>query len=347
MKRVLFVAVLLLAANGVEARRRTVRSPGPIASLACTQVTGFPAIAVSVDGGNSVLPQTEGAEGFQIHTFGLTATAAPDRLLAVTGRVLLSSGDAGCSWTADARLTFPDHLYRFASEGWAWSPLSSALFRIGDEGIEQRVAPVPLPTTFFADGAHLATADDQGRIWRSGDAGRTWVPSAIAPARAPLYSLAFASRHHAIATGMADGAHVTFDGGETWARSTGVDGLNLFRVAISPIDTNVIWGLGLDPRATPKPQRAIYRSEDGGKSFRRVVTASNDLPMTNATLLAPSPHDASQVYFTYPGTTLVLLDASGVVRLRAQLPVRDIDAILFSPAQPELLYFGLHVSDMS
>ena len=341
----LVLAAILLAANDVEARRRTVRSPGPSA-LPCAQVTGFPAIAVSVDGGASVLPQSEVAEGVQVHTFGVTATTTPNHLLAVTGRLLLASGDAGCSWTADGRLVFPDHLYRFAEDGWAWSPLSAALYRIREDDIEDRVAPVPLPVMFFANGAHLVTADDQGRIWRSDDAGRTWVPRGIAPARPPLYALAFASRDHAIASGMADGAHVTFDGGQTWARSTGVEGLNLFRIAVSPVDGSVVWALGLDPRATPKPTRGIYVSEDGGRSFRRVVTES-ELPMTNATLLAPSPHDASLVYFTYPGTTLVLLDASGVVRQRSQLPVRDIDAILFAPGQPALLYFGLHVSDMS
>lgn len=144
MKRMLFVALSLLVAASMSAqRRRAVRSPAGWTVPRCTAVSGFPSVAVSVDGGVTVLPQDGGTEGLQIHTFGLTATDRPNRLLAITGRLLLVSEDAGCTWAAEGRLGFPEHLYRFAGP-WAWSPLTPALFRVG-EPIEQRTAPVLLP----------------------------------------------------------------------------------------------------------------------------------------------------------------------------------------------------------
>ena len=347
-RRTLVVAVAIaIACTAAAGRRRAVRTPGGWSVPQCAEVTGFPGAALSLDGGATVLP-TESIEGVQIHTFGLAATAQPNRLLAISGRALFVSGDGGCTWTADGRLGFPEHLYRFAGE-WAWTPLMPALFRIGD-AIVQRTAPVPLPLTFFAETPdRLATADDQGAIWWSDDGAQTWTPHATAPARPPLYALAFSQRGraHAIASGLADGAHVTFDGGATWTRSAGVDGLNLFRLAFSPLDPDVVWAVAIDPKATGVTKRAIYVSQDGGRAFRRVLSASDDLQLTNGFTLAPSPADASLLYFALPGTSLVLIDDAGVVRRRTELPHRDIDAILFSPASPDVMIFGLKLSDMT
>ena len=71
------------------------------------------------------------------------------------------------------------------------------------------------------------------------------------------------------------------------------------------------------------------------------------MPMTNGFTIAPAPRDASLLYVALPGTTLHLIDAAGLQHWFAQLPYRDINAIAFSPASPDVLYFGLKVSDMT
>ncbi|HET8772841.1 MAG TPA: hypothetical protein VFP80_03585 [Thermoanaerobaculia bacterium] len=351
MKRLLFVALsILLAATAEADRRRASRSPGGWTVPQCTAVTGFPAVALSLDGGASVLPQSEGVEGLQIHTFGLAATDKPNRLLAITGRVLLVSEDGGCSWSPEGRLGFPEHLYRFAGS-WAWSPLAPALFRAGD-AIEQRTAPVLLPLTLGVEPAYpqrLATADDQGAIWWSEDGAQTWALHATAPARPPLYALEFSARGraHALAAGLADGAHVTFDGGATWTPSAGLAGLNVFRIAFSPIDPDVVWAVAIDPKGKGPSRRGIFLSNDGGRSFRRVLAGSAEVQMTNGFTLAPSPVDRSLLHFALAGTSLVLLDDTGTIRRRAELPHRDVNAIVFSPASPHVMVLGLKISDMS
>jgi hypothetical protein len=40
------------------------------------------------------------------------------------------------------------------------------------------------------------------------------------------------------------------------------------------------------------------------------------------------------------------MDAMGAIRQQSTLPWRDIEAIVFSPVR-NVMYFGLHVSDMS
>jgi photosystem II stability/assembly factor-like uncharacterized protein len=226
------------------------------------------------------------------------------------------------------------------------------LFRIGATATGQRTAPMLLPLSFYSSTSYanqLAIADDQGAIWWSDDGGATWEPAAAAPGRRPFYAIEFAPsvRHHIIAAGLADGAHVTFNGGRTWTRSAGLDGLNVFNVAFSPIAANVIWALAVDPRGTGITRRGIYRSRDGGATFARVLTASAEVDLTNSVELVPSPHELGVVYFALSGTTLIALDSSGMVRQRSTLPHRDINAIVFSPGHPQVMYFGLKLSDMT
>jgi photosystem II stability/assembly factor-like uncharacterized protein len=350
------IAVLLLAlaaATAVDAlpRRRAVRSPQWIVPQ-CAQVLGFPSVGVSIDGGRTGLPHAETAEMFQVHTFGVAASRQPNRLYAVTGRLLMVSNDAGCSWLP-AEFVFPEHLYRLVPSPagiWGWTHLVPELVLVGEEAIVQRTAPTQLPVSFHADAIDpklLAISDDTGASWWSDDAGVTWTPKPLAPARPPVtvfeYSPPF--RSHVIAAGLADGAHVTFDGGATWAPAAGLQGLHVFNAAISPVDPARVWALATDITADGEGRRAIYTSTDGGRSFTKIAAGSAQLGLTNATSLEPSPHDASLVWFDYPGT-LYLMDATGAIRQQAVLPWRDIEAIVFSPI-PGVMYFGLHVSDMS
>jgi photosystem II stability/assembly factor-like uncharacterized protein len=356
MKRWIACFFLLVAMTDLQAaaRRRSVRFPAAAWRIPdCGQVAGFPSVGVSLDGGATVLPHAENADELQVYTFGLAVTETPNHLIAATGRLMLASNDAGCSWELTG-FQFPHAGYSFVPNPagvWAWSRLGPELFRFRAAETNQGTAPVLLPLRFYASASHanqLAVADDQGAIWWSNDAGG-WELVAQAPGRPPFYAIEFAPsvRHHMIAAGLADGAHVTFDGGRRWTRSAGLDGLNVFNIAFSPIAANVIWALGVDPLGTGVTRRAIYRSSDGGETFTRVLTASAEVDLTNAVELVPSPHDLALVYFALPGTTLIALDAAGTVRQRSTLPYRDIDAIVFSPAVPQVMYFGLKLSDMT
>ncbi|HEX7830688.1 MAG TPA: hypothetical protein VF787_13610 [Thermoanaerobaculia bacterium] len=352
------VALVLASLNTLDAspRRRTVRTPSSW-TLPCTQVEGFPAVAVSTDAGASLLPHVDPQEpGLQIHTFGLASAGSAEKLIAVTGRIPITSNDGGCSWTFDGRIQFPDHGYRLAPAGtlgtFAWTIYRPELFFIGDE-IVQRAAPMQLPINIDVDAnapQQLAAADDQGVIWWSDDAAATWQVHAQAPARAPLYALEFSprGRKHAIAAGLADGTHVTFDGGATWTRSTGVEGLNVFTIAFSPVQPDVVWAVAANPKVEGTERRGIYHSRDGGLSFHKILTASAEIPMKNGFTIAPSPANAYRLYFALPGTTLYVIDDEGTLLQRTDVPgLRDFDSIVFSPANPRVMYFGLKISDMT
>lgn len=359
---VVFAWLVLSLVASAGPRRRSVRTGDGWTIPACTSVAGFPTVALSLDGGRTTLPADEPLEDVQIYTFGLAATNTPNRLLAVTSSLLLVSDDAGCSWRNDGFL-FPAKDYRLvrSRDGvWGWSILSPQLFLFGDRtgsnasgpSPRQFTAPVALPIAFSVDAGdpqRLAIADDQGAVFWSDDGAATWQPKGKSPARAPVYSVAFApdDRAHVVTGGTADGAHVTFDGGATWSRSSGLEGDNVFRIEISPVDANVVWAIALDPQSTSRYRRAIHRSDDGGLTFRAVLRESAEVDMPNGFTMAAAPRNPSLLWFALPGTALYLVDDEGTIRQKSVLPHRDIDAILFSPASPNVLYFGLKVSDMS
>ena len=355
LKRVVPLLLLLLASTTLTADRRRSTAPATGWSVPrCAVVHGFPSVALSLDGGRSVLPHEEKTDGLQAYTFGLARLNRPDHLLATTSRSLLRSEDAGCSWSVDGRFSFPQFNYVLVpADGgiWAWSRNAPELFLFDHDGALKttRIAPVLTPIAFHVNGHQLATADSLGAIWWSDDDGATWRLQSNAPATSSVFAVEFSpqTRNHVIATPIGEGARVSFDGGATWQPSTGLETLNVFQIAFSPVDTNVVWAIALDRFVKGPTKRAIYHSADAGRTFRKVLTSSAEIQMTNGFTLAPSPIDASLLYFALAGTSLYLMDSSGAIHLTSQLPHRDINSVVFSPASPQVLYFGVKLSDMS
>jgi hypothetical protein len=356
-----------LAASGQSGRRRAVRTPPPIPPL-CGSVVGTPAVTFSRDGGRTVVPTAERLHGVG-YTMGLVALDVPDRLLAVHKRTLLSSIDAGCSWTALAELTALDYSPPIlnAAEGgraYGWSPNQSFLFRVIDDRFETLASPVQAIAGFGSDrhdGRHVRIAGMDGSIWDSRDEGTTWTPVGRVPldANSPLlYTVAFDSfdLDHILAGAARTGAHLSRDGGRSWSESRGLSTggpVNIFTISISPADGNLVWAMGLDIREAdqhlPSNGRHIYRSEDGGETFAPVVDASAEVTLTNGPIVVPHPTRPELVYFTFGssvfdvGSFLYTYDHSRRTIGIHRHPFHGINAVAFSRRDLGVMYLGLQV----
>ena len=205
------------------------------------------------------------------------------------------------------------------------------------------------------DRLRLAGAD--GSLWESTEAGASFSPLDPAPVAPLTYRFAFDPRDldHILFGSASIGAWVSFDGGKQWTQATGLSPsgkANAFEVVVSPIDSNVVWSQGIDldenlPNA-PNGGRHIFRSEDGGKTFLRVVDHEPGVvTLTNGVLMAPSPGDANVMYFVFGtyygdyGTDLFRYDAGTKQLTKTHNAYDDVSSIAFSPAAPGLLYLGL------
>jgi len=153
------------------------------------------------------------------------------------------------------------------------------------------------PDTFYFSGAG-------GGIWKTTDAGRTWRPVgnslppavgalAVAPtAPETIYvgSGQVAARYD-VASGR--GMFKSTDGGKTWQPLGLTASRNIGRIWVDPRNADVVVVAALGHIFGPNPERGIYRSTDGGKTWVHALAINDD---TGAVDLAADPTNPDLLY---------------------------------------------------
>jgi len=331
---------------------------------ACSAVKGTWAVTFTHDDG-ATIAALDGALSGVAYTYGLAALDTPNVLLAEhTGRFLRST-DSGCTWTdvGEAPGTITKLAAAKGGRVYGFGDNSSLLFRVDD------VTPTVLksPTDSLhglgvdpSDGAHIRIAGGDGIIYESTDGGSNITAIGQAPPYGCFYVVAFDPKNleHAICGTIEEGTFVTMDGGKTWTASEGdATWTNTFSVSISPADGNVVWIEGIQlgwhngQQVGPEGRR-IWRSEDGGLNFSVVLNEEEtDAVLFNGNLLAADPVDTDVLYFTFgsppvgglPSESFVyrLLASTKQVQTNKQSGIDSYDALVFSPANPKLIYLGI------
>jgi photosystem II stability/assembly factor-like uncharacterized protein len=159
-----------------------------------------------------------------------------------------------------------------------------------------------------------------GGVWKSENAGRTWEPIFDGQPIASIGAIAVAPsdpRVLYVGSGEADmrsdishgnGMYRSSDGGKTWAR-IGLEGTRqIGRVVVDPRDANLVYVAALGHAYGPNPERGVFRSKDGGRSWSRVLfldenTGAIDLaldPSNPKTILAALWQTRRPPWNTYP-----------------------------------------------
>ncbi len=324
----------------------------------CDTIQGTDAVTFTMDEGDTLTPT-----GGVLHGIGYTGLAAldtPNTLLAEHKGDLLRSTDAGCTWTKIGALS--GGLFRLTAapggRAYAWVDNGNPLYRI-DDGVPTALTNPAVNVVGIgvdpADGLHLRTGDASGAQRDSIDGGVTWSKQGVP---APMVELAVGYRmaydpadlDHAVFGQSGSDAQVTFDGGATWTPSFGLgkSGANIFSIAISPVDGDIVWveALEVGPNL-----RHIYRSSDGGLNFDPVVDESATVDLINGTLIEPHPTNADAVYFVFGqayadyGTDIFEYDHGTATLTQTHNANDNVSAIVANPADPSVLYFGLVVEE--
>ncbi|HEV3073842.1 MAG TPA: hypothetical protein VHB47_05425, partial [Thermoanaerobaculia bacterium] len=144
-----------------------------------------------------------------------------------------------------------------------------------------------------------------GGVWRSGDAGRVWTPVFDGPPSGSIGALAVAPSDPDVVwvgTGEADmrsdiswgdGMYRSTDGGRTFQPAGLRDSRQIGRILIDPQRPEVVLVAALGHGFGPNPERGVFRTADGGKSWQRVLHRDDD---TGAIDLAADPGDPRTVY---------------------------------------------------
>jgi photosystem II stability/assembly factor-like uncharacterized protein len=144
-----------------------------------------------------------------------------------------------------------------------------------------------------------------GGVWKTTDAGLTWKPIFDGQSIASIGAMAVAPSDANViyvGTGEADmreditygnGMYKSTDAGITWARIGLEDSRQIGRVLVDPKDANTVFVAALGHAYGANEERGVYRSTDGGKTWKAVLHNDND---TGAIDLAFDPQDSRTIY---------------------------------------------------
>jgi photosystem II stability/assembly factor-like uncharacterized protein len=166
-------------------------------------------------------------------------------------------------------------------------------------GRTRAVAGVPSQPDVFYMGAV------DGGLWKTDDAGRTWAPIfddeptqsigavAVAPSDPNVIYVGSGEGLHRPDLSVGDGIYRSSDAGRTWTHLGLHDGQQIPDIAIDPQDPNRVFAAVLGHPYGPNPERGIYRSLDGGKTWQQVLFKDND---TGGSAVSIDPSRPQVVY---------------------------------------------------
>src|SRR5215469_8445567 len=144
-----------------------------------------------------------------------------------------------------------------------------------------------------------------GGVWKSTDAGATWKPLFEHETTSSMGAIAIAdSDHNVIYAGSGeacirgnmsygDGVYKSVDGGRTWKNVGLRDTQHIGALIIDPKDPNIVFVAALGHAYGPSPERGIFRTRDGGRTWEKVLYKDDH---TGGIDVVFDPHNANILF---------------------------------------------------
>lgn len=219
-------------------------------------------------------------------------------------------------------------------------------------------------------------AAGSGGVWKTTNAGTTFEPIfddqpsysigalALDPNNPEIVWVGTGENVSGRHVGWGDGIYRSRDAGRSWSHLGLEDSEHIGRIIVHPENSDVVMVAAEGPLWSSGGDRGVYRSEDGGKTWTRVLYVDDD---TGATDVLFHPHDPGTVYAaTYerrrsPWTFLAGGKGSGIYKstdggrtwreITAGLPSENEDVAIgkiglaVTPADPDRVYATIEANE--
>ncbi len=141
-----------------------------------------------------------------------------------------------------------------------------------------------------------------GGVWKTTDYGESWKPVSDGYFASPSIGDIAVAQNDAnivyVGTGSdglrsnviaGKGVYKSVDGGDTWTHVGLDDTGHIGAVEIDPRNHNVVWVAAIGQAFNANEERGVYRTRDGGKSWRKVLYHSDTVGFTDVELLPGNP----------------------------------------------------------
>ena len=154
------------------------------------------------------------------------------------------------------------------------------------------------PSTFFVAAA-------AGGLWKTTNAGTTWSPVfdgqsvysigcvVIDPANPHVLWVGTGENNSQRSVSWGDGVYKSVDGGASWTNLGLKASEHIGKIVIDPRDSDVVYVAAQGPLWGPGGDRGLYKTTDGGKTWKAVLTISEHTGVTDVVL---DPRDPDVLY---------------------------------------------------
>lgn len=221
------------------------------------------------------------------------------------------------------------------------------------------------------DRAKYYVAVASGGVWKTVNSGTTWTPVfdnegafsigaiALDPKNPATVWVGTGERNSQRSVGYGDGVYRSDDGGRSW-RNVGLKtSEHIGRIAIDPRDSNVVFVASQGPLWSPGGERGLYKTTDGGRTWKAVITISENTGVTDVVIDPSNPDIMYAAAWQRRRHFYTLINGgpeSGIfksvdggntwARTRSGLPPGDLGRIglSISPADTDVVYASVEAS---
>lgn len=140
-----------------------------------------------------------------------------------------------------------------------------------------------------------------GGVWKTTNNGTTWEPVfdkegvstigdiAIAPSDPAVVWVGTGEPNNRQSSSWGDGIYKSLDAGKTWTNMGLRATLHIGRIVIHPKNPDVVYAAALGHLWGPNPERGVYKTTDGGKTWNQVLKINADTGVSDIAMDPESP----------------------------------------------------------
>jgi photosystem II stability/assembly factor-like uncharacterized protein len=214
------------------------------------------------------------------------------------------------------------------------------------------------PGTYFV-------ASASGGVWKTTNGGATFKPVfdnygsysigcvTIDPKSSLVVWVGTGENNSQRSVSYGDGVYKSVDGGKSWTNMGLQKSEHIAKILVDPNDSNVVWVAAQGPLWSPGGDRGLYKTTDGGKTWKASLTISENTGVTDVVM---DPRDSNVLYAASyqrrrhvwtlidggPESTIYKTTDGGATwkKIESGLPKEDKGRIglAISPAKPDTVY---------
>jgi len=211
-----------------------------------------------------------------------------------------------------------------------------------------------------------------GGVWKTVNDGTTWTPVfdgegsysigwvTLDPNDSSVVWVGSGESNSQRSVGYGDGIYRSVDGGKSWENLGLKKSEHIGRVVVDPRDSKVVYVAAEGPLWGPGGDRGLYKSSDGGKNWKAVLTIGENTGVVDVALDPSNPDVVYAAAYQRRRHVFTLIDGgpesaiykstdAGATwnKLKSGLPSVDMGRIglAVSPADPNVVYATVEAAD--